>query len=97
MTDKEWSICDVAKGARTIEENIQLSQLPKSRKRFNVSHPPLFPKIPLKNVVIDNLHVFLRVADVLIDLLIVELRRQDSAMKLSSTMFDGRYKHLGRF
>ena len=94
VTDKEWSVCDVAKGALTIEENIHLSQLPISRKKFNVSHPPLFPKIPLKNVVTDNLHLFLRVADVLIDLLIVKLRRQDSTMKLSSTVFDGRYKHL---
>ena len=97
LTDKEWSVSDVTKGACTIEENIQLSQLPKSRKKFNVSHPPLFPKIPLKNVVIDNLHLFLRVADVLIDLLIVELRRQDSAVKFSSGVFDGRYKHLCRF
>ena len=30
------------------------------------------------HVVIDNLHLFLRTSDVLIDLLIVELRRQDA-------------------
>ena len=45
-----------------------------------VSHPPLFPTIPLTNVVIDNLHLFLRV---LINLLIVELRRQDAIDKVT--------------
>ena len=49
----------------------------RGKKQFNVSHPPLFPGIPLKNVVIDNLHLFLRVSDVLINLLVVELKRQD--------------------
>ena len=98
LTDKQWSLSDVSLGARTIEENMELSRLPKSKKKFNVSHAPLFPTIPLRNVVIDNLHLFLRVADVLVDLLIVELRRQDSATKLSTTVFDGkRYKHLHNF
>ena len=46
--------------------------------KFSVSHVPFFPTIPLSNVVIDNLHTFLRVADVLIKLLITELHRQDS-------------------
>lgn len=43
-----------------------------------MSNKPLFPTIPLMHVVIDNLHLFLRTSDVLIDLLIVELRRQDA-------------------
>ena len=38
--------------------------------------------IPLSRVVIDNLHLFLRVADVLIDLLIVELKRHDAIEKV---------------
>ena len=53
---KEWSIKDVSKGARTIEENLQISH--QSRKSFNVSNEPLFPTIPLEKVVIDNLHLF---------------------------------------
>ncbi len=50
-----WSIMDTAKGARKVEESTDLGQ--KCKKQFNVSHPPLFPSIPLSNVVIDNLHV----------------------------------------
>ncbi len=41
-----------------------------------VIHP--FRKISLANVVIENLHLFLRVADRLIDLLITELKRRDA-------------------
>ena len=50
----------------------------KPRQKFDVSHPPQSPT-PLTNVVINNLHLFLRVADVL---LIVELRRQDAIDKV---------------
>ena len=46
-------------------------------KKFNVSHPSLFPTIRLTNVVIDNLNPFLREADVL-NLLITELKCQDA-------------------
>lgn len=68
----------------------------KRGKKYNVSRPPLFPMVPLSNVVIDNLHRFLRVADVLIDLLIVELRRHDSIDKLKRfTCFNPeKYKHI---
>jgi hypothetical protein len=47
--------------------------------------------------VIDNLHLFLRVADVLINLLITELRRQDSIdqRKRFTGQFDvSKFKHL---
>ena len=44
---------------------------------------PLFTNIPQSNVVIDNLHVLLRVADVLIDHLVVELRRRNGIEKQS--------------
>ena len=76
--DKEWSVTDSSKGARSVEEIVEYAALPRSKQKFNVSHVPLFPTIPLSHVVIDNLHLFLRVADVLINLLITELRRQDS-------------------
>ena len=38
----------------------------------------MFPTIPLDHVVIDNLHLFLRVSDVLIDQLIMDLLRLDA-------------------
>ena len=42
---------------------------------------PLFSFIPLDHVIIDTLHLFLRISDNLIELLIRELRRQDSIEK----------------
>ncbi len=33
LTEHQWSIMDTSLGARTIEENLRLSQLPKSRKK----------------------------------------------------------------
>ena len=53
----------------------------------------MFPTIPLTNVVIDNLHLFLRVFDVLI---VDELKRQDaiaSAKKFTGTFDISQYKH----
>ena len=72
--DKKWSVSDKELGAWTIEENVSTSRLVKSKQQFNVSNKPLFLSIPLTNVVIDNLHLFLHVSDVLIRLLITELR-----------------------
>ncbi len=94
--DRQWSMSETSLGARTIEENIRQSQLPKSRKEYNVSNAPLFPTIPLTNVVIDNWHLFLRVSDVLIDLLIIELRFHDCVDKVKKcTNFDcTKYKHI---
>lgn len=93
-TEKEWSISDPTAGARTIEENLSLSQLPKSRKKY-VSNCPIFQSIPLTHVVIDNLHLFLRVSDKLITLLVTELRRQDKIEKQKKfTSFDPvKYKY----
>ena len=97
--DKQWSICSESSGARTIEENIRLSKLPKSKKKYNVSHEPLFKSIPLTHVVIDNLHLFLRVSDVLIDRLIIEMKRHDAIDKIKKlTSFDPvKHHHLHAF
>jgi hypothetical protein len=62
-------------GARSIEENVAIAS--SHSKKFNVSRVPIFPSIPLSRVVVDNLHMFLRVADTLIDLLIGSLRMMD--------------------
>ena len=69
------------------------------KKQFNVSHPPLFPTIPLERVVIDNLHLFLQVSDVLINHLILELKRQDCTDKVKTyKSFDPEhYQHCNGF
>ncbi len=89
-----WSITDTTKGARTVEENTELGQ--KRKKQFNVSHTPLFPSIPLSNVVIDNLHMFLRVSDVLITQLIDRLKAEDAIEKAKkfSNLDVSKHKHL---
>ena len=73
---KEWSMTDPTKGARTIADITSCHKNVKS-KRYNCAHPPLFPTIPLDHVVPDVLHLFLRVTDVLFNLLVTEMRRQD--------------------
>ena len=94
-TTKKWSITDASKGARTIEENVQLGG--RSTAKFNVSHVPLFPNIPLTRVVIDNLHMFLRVSDVLINLFIVELRALDRINQVTKLQSMEHLAHLLRF
>lgn len=76
--ETQWSIIDEEQGARTTQSIIDASKLPKrSTSRYNVSHEPLFTSIPMHRVIPDNLHMFLGIGDVLINLLVIELRRQD--------------------
>ena len=85
---KDWSVFDSLKGARTIEEIAGYAAKPKSRQRFNCSRKPLFPFIPIDHVIIDSLHLFLRVSDLLINLFIEELRRQDGIEKATFDKLD---------
>lgn len=60
---------DITKGARTVEEISEKSKLAKtSSNRFNCVQPPLFPFVPISRVIIDSLHLFVRISDVLINL-----------------------------
>ena len=78
----EWSLTDVNKGARTIEEIAMKSTLGKQNaERYNCCRVPLFPFIPIKRVIIDTLHLFLRISDNLTDLLIRDLKAQDDLDK----------------
>ena len=78
----EWSITDPEKGARTIEEIQTKSKLGKRNKdRFSCCQSPIFPFIPIERVVIDSLHLFLRIGDVLINLLIRDLNIRDGITK----------------
>ena len=86
---KKWSAFDVSNGARTVCEIEELSKLPKSSKqRFNCLHLPLFPNIEIDHVVPDTLHLFLRIADVLINLLILQLSRADGIDRMTSVKLD---------
>ena len=79
---KTWSLLDLSKGARTIAEIQELvTKKCQASLKFNVKHAPLFPSIPLDHVIIDPLHLFLRVCDNLINLLILQLRREDAIDK----------------
>ena len=72
---QEWSITDIAKGARTIDEIAEFASM--KHHKFNHSQKPLFPFIPIHQVIIDTLHLFLRICDMLINLLIRDLRTID--------------------
>ena len=74
-------------GACSIEEIIANARLPKSAKRYNCSHRPIFPSIPLDHIVIDTLHLFLRITDLLTNLLIQDIRSQDGIDKRTSPTF----------
>lgn len=85
-TDLDWSITDTSKGARTTKEIKEKAMLSKrSTVRFSCCRAPLFPFIPMERVVIDTLHLFLRISDVLINLLIRDLRIKDGITKATGT------------
>ena len=75
----QWSITDPIRGARTVEEITEKSKLGKRNKDwYNCKNPPLLPFIPIKQVIIDTLHLVLRISDRLTDLLIRDLRIHDA-------------------
>ena len=80
---RQWSITDQQKGVRTIREALKYGSLAKSKQKFSYQSNPVFPFIPTSNVIIDSLHLFLRIGDNLINLLITELLRIDSLKKSS--------------
>lgn len=81
---KSWSITDKAKGARTIQKIQELSkQKKRGAQKYGCARQPLFPSIPIDHVIPDILHLYLRICDALVNLLIMELRRIDKC-KLQS-------------
>ena len=93
----KWSITDTEKGARTIEEITEKSKLSKkSKQRYNCCKKPAFPFIPLHQVIIDPLHMFLRISDVLINLLIRDLRVLDGIEKVQG-LDRTKAKHLEHY
>ncbi|KAJ8032687.1 hypothetical protein HOLleu_26283 [Holothuria leucospilota] len=78
---KKCSMTDIADGARTIDSIIACQ----SKKRFEDKKgcfaAPLFPTIPVENVVPDTLHLFLRLSDQLVSQLVTELLEMDNISK----------------
>ena len=75
---------DASNGARTIEDNVHLWSSAPSTKKFNVSNLPLFPSIPLTNlIVVISISSSSKWCDVLIDLVIVELQWLDRVGNLT--------------
>ena len=81
---KEWSFSDTENGARTNDDIISCcGKKPKSQK-FGCIHPPLFQNIAIDHVIPDILHLYLRITDVLFNLLILDIRRYDAVTKYSN-------------
>lgn len=85
---KDWSIKDVEKGARTIEEALH------SQNKFGYINKPIL-SIPFDRVIVDTLHLFLRISGVLYDLFIVSLRNLDGKQKNEIDL--SRQPHLNQF
>ena len=93
---KKWSITDKSLGARDSEE---IGKHAKS-KQYNCKSNPLFSFIPIDHVIIDTLHLFLRISDNLIKLLIRELRRKDAIDKVSTFSIGfcrNKHKHMAAY
>ena len=85
----KWSALDTTKGARTTKETQTLClEKKKPVKKFCCVRQPLFPMIEIKYVIPDILHLFLRISDVLVNLLILELRRMDGITKATTKVTD---------
>ena len=84
-TSKSWS--SVEEGARTIDEIQKLALKKKKDLKYGCIHEPIFPSIPVDRVIPDILHLFLRISDILINMLILELRRMDGIEKLKTKEF----------
>ena len=93
---KKWSLTSKNQGARC---NDDIGKCAKSRL-YNCKASPLFHFIPIDHVIIDTLHLFLRVSDILVDLLIRKLRRKD-AIEKTQTFANGfcynKYKHMATY
>ena len=80
---------DPEKGARTIAEIQKFAESKKkATDKYGCVRQPLFPSIPVDHIIPDVLHLFLRICDVLINLLITELRRLDGLEKVRIQKID---------
>ena len=96
--DKEWSITDPKKGARTHEEQAAILNHPDYDKLVNYGYKkePIFRDIiPISRYMIDMLHLFLRISDSLFNLLVKDCCLADGFdMNAISSFQVKKYKHM---
>lgn len=92
---RAWSLSNSAQGARSLEE---IANFAKSKK-LNCKATPLFSFTPLDHVIIDTLHLFLRISDNLTELSIRELRRKDACEKATfpNGFSQKKFKHMAGY
>ena len=90
---QNWSFSDTC--AWTVETITACSCKIKKSERLGCKHPPLFT-IPIDHVIPDNLHLYLRITDVLFNLLFTDIQHYDAVTELSN---DGisTYTYLEQF
>lgn len=69
--EREWFILSEEKGARTIDNAVR------SINKFGQINTPIITSIPFHRIVVDMLHLFLRITDVLVDLFVINLKELD--------------------
>ena len=101
ILDRHYSIIDPSEGARSHEEIVGILNHPESKTIMKYGHEkePIFRDIiPIHRYVIDMLHLFLRISDSLINLLIKDCCLADNFDMNVISRFDiSQYKHLNSF
>ncbi|RNA32675.1 hypothetical protein BpHYR1_027990 [Brachionus plicatilis] len=93
---KEWSITDVDKGCRTYQEHQKVLRQDPKEPKYGYYREPIFKDIiPISRYIIDMLHLYLRISDNLLNLLIKECCEADKFDMGAISKFDlSQYHHL---
>ena len=85
-----------APDSRTLEELHELYSLSKSHEKYSCIRKPLI-NIPLHHVILDELHLMLRVTDRLMENLILEIMERDSKEDINKTSREDKNVYLKKF
>ena len=95
---KEWSMIDVNKGARTVNEITEYAKKPKNSKtKYNCNSAPIFSSVPIHKVIPDTLHLFLRIMDQLVYQLTFYLQHCDNCTRVNTSTVVENCDNLLRF
>ena len=96
---KNWYLSPLDKNSRTVKKIEGWAD--GKRKQYSCKHKPLFMFIDMDHVIVDTLHLFLRIADVLIARLIQDLKLLDhllSDKNIPNGVFDrNKYTHKAQY